>query len=229
MKNKFWKFVRDSDTGERILRLEGTIAQETWLGDTVTPKLFREELNSESGNISVWINSAGGDVYASAQIYNMLMDYNGEVTVKIDGLAASAASVVAMSGGTVEMSPAGMMMIHDPMTVAIGNSCEMQAAIDFLSEIKESIINAYELKTDLPREKISEMMRAETWMNAKKAVELGFADKIMFTENQPADDSEGMIFSRMAVTNSLLDRFRKIPDNRISVSDLYKRLNLIFH
>ena len=170
-----------------------------------------------------------GDVYAAAQIYNMLMDYKGEVTVKIDSLAASAASVVAMAGGTVEISPAGMMMIHDPATVAIGNSEEMQAAIDFLEEIKESIINAYELKTNLPREKISEMMRAETWMNAKKAVELGFADKIMFTENQTAEDSEGMIFSRMAVTNSLLNRLKKIPDNKTFASDLHKRLNLITH
>ena len=228
MKNKFWKFVRDSDTGERILRLEGAIARETWLGDTITPAIFREELNSGDGNISVWINSLGGDVYAAAQIYNMLMDYKGEVTVKIDGIAASAASVVAMAGGTVEISPAGVMMIHDPATVAIGNSNEMQAAIDFLQEIKESIINAYELKTDLPREKISEMMRAETWMNAKKAVELGFADKIMFAE-KTAEDSEGMIFSRAAVTNSLLEKFKKIPDNRIFASDLHKRLNLILH
>ena len=110
------------------------------------------------------------------------MDYPGHVTVKIDGLAASAASVIAMAGSQVEMSPVAMMMIHNPITVAIGDSKEMQKAMDMLSEVKESIVNAYEIKTGLSRNKISRLMDAETWFNAKKAVELGFADSILYTE-----------------------------------------------
>ena len=127
----------------------------------------------------MWINSPGGDCVAAAQIYNMLMDYKGSVTVKIDGIAASAASVIAMAGTKVLVSPVSMLMIHNPMTVAMGDSAEMEKAIEMLASVKDSIINAYEIKTGLSRAKLSHLMDAETWMDAKKAVELGFADEIM--------------------------------------------------
>ena len=144
MKKKFWNWVRNEDTGNRTLVLNGQISDETWFGDEVTPGLFRDELQSCEGDITVWINSPGGDVFAAAQIYNMLMEYPGNVDVRIDGIAASAASVIAMAGNNVSMSPVAMMMIHNPMTVAMGDKKVMQQAIDMLDEIKESIINAYE-------------------------------------------------------------------------------------
>ena len=121
---KFWNWVRN-ENGERTLYLDGVIAEETWWGDEVTPKMFKDDLLSGSGDITVWINSPGGDVFAAAQIYNMLMDYAGQITVKIDGLAASAASVIAMAGGEGQMSPVSMMMIHNPATIAIGDSEEI--------------------------------------------------------------------------------------------------------
>lgn len=148
--NKFWswknKMVKD-EVQERILFLNGIIAEESWCDDEVTPKIFRDELMAEEGDITIWINSPGGDCVAAAQIYNMLMEYKGKVTVKIDGIAASAASVIAMAGNKVLMSPVSLMMIHNPSTVAMGNSSEFQKAIDMLNEVKESIINAYEIKT----------------------------------------------------------------------------------
>ena len=147
---------------ERTLFLNGTIAEESWFDDDVTPELFREELNSGSGDITVWINSPGGDCVAAAQIYNMLMDYKGGVTVKIDGIAASAASVIAMAGTKVLMSPVSMMMIHNPATIAFGDHTEMEKAMAMLDEVKESIINSYEIKTGLSRAKLSHLMDAET-------------------------------------------------------------------
>lgn len=164
---------------ERTLFLNGTIAEESWFDDDVTPQIFKDELNSGSGDITVWINSPGGDCIAAAQIYNMLMDYKGNVTVKVDGIAASAASVIAMAGTKVLVSPVSMLMIHNPMTVAFGNSAEMQKAIDMLDSVKDSILNAYEIKTGLSRAKLSHLMDAETWMDANKAIELGFADELM--------------------------------------------------
>ena len=128
----------------RTLFLNGTIAEESWFDDDITPALFKEELLSGSGDITVWINSPGGDCVAAAQIYNMLMDYKGSVTVKIDGIAASAASVIAMAGTKIMVSPVSMLMIHNPATMAFGDSAEMQKAIAMLDEVKESIINAYE-------------------------------------------------------------------------------------
>ena len=186
MKRKFWNWVKNEGelSVERTLFLNGEISDETWYGDEVTPQLFKDELNAESGDIAVWINSPGGDVFAAAQIYNMLRDYKGHVTVKIDGLAASAASVIAVAGDTVLVSPVAMMMIHNPATVAMGNTKDMEAAIAMLNEVKESILNAYVDKTGLSRNKLSKMMDDETWFNAKKAVELGFADKVLFDKEE---------------------------------------------
>ena len=186
MKRKFWNWVKNEGelSVERTLFLNGEISDETWYGDEVTPQLFKDELNADSGDITVWINSPGGDVFAAAQIYNMLRDYKGHVTVKIDGLAASAASVIAVAGDTVLVSPVAMMMIHNPATVAMGNTKDMEAAIAMLNEVKESILNAYVDKTGLSRNKLSKMMDDETWFNAKKAVELGFADKVLFDKEE---------------------------------------------
>ena len=231
MKRKFWNWVRNEGE-KRILLLDGEISDETWWGDEITPQMFRSELNAAEGDIDLWINSPGGDCYAAAQIYNMLMEYKGNVNVKIDGIAASAASVVAMSGSTVEISPLGMLMIHNPMTVSIGDTHEMERTITFLAEIKESIINAYEIKTGLSRAKISRLMDAETWMNAKKAVELGFADSVLYADVQRpmTDAADGLIFSRAAVTNSLLSKFGQGTQNtNVDAEPFKKRLFSISH
>ena len=188
MKRKFWNWVRNEAEGGRTLFLNGEISDETWYGDEVTPQLFKDELLNGKGDVTVWINSPGGDVFAAAQIYNMLKDYSGNITVKIDSIAASAASVIAMAGNRVCMSPVAMMMIHNPATVAMGDTKEMEKAIEMLNEVKESIINAYENKSNLSRNKIAKLMDQESWFNAKKAVELGFADEILF--NKDKEDEE---------------------------------------
>ena len=225
---KFWNWVKDSESGTRTLYLNGTIAEETWFDDDVTPKAFKDELNAGEGDIVIWINSPGGDCVAASQIYTMLMDYKGNVTVKIDGIAASAASVVAMAGTEVLMSPTAMMMIHNPLTIAIGDSAEMQKAIAMLDEVKESIINAYEIKTNLSRAKLSHLMDAETWLNANKAVELGFADGILEDEKKrPSGPEDSFAFSRRAVTNSLLNKLIPTKPTGIPIAQLEKRLELL--
>lgn len=228
MHKKFWNWVKNED-GFRTLYLDGAIAEESWLGDEVTPKQFKSELVSGEGDITIWINSPGGDVFAASQIYNMLMDYKGKVTVKIDGIAASAASVIAMAGGEIYMSPVSMLMIHNPMTIAIGDTVEMAKAIAMLDEVKESIINAYELKSGLSRTRISHLMDAESWFNAKKAMELGFADDIMFTGESPPEDevSDALIFSRQAVLNSTLEKLPKPEKPKTTIESLQKRLFLL--
>ena len=241
---KFWNWKTQTLTNqetqeqiqERTLFLNGTIAEESWFDDDVTPRLFKDELNSGSGDITVWINSPGGDCVAAAQIYNMLMDYKGNVTVKIDGIAASAASVIAMAGTKVLVSPVSMLMIHNPMTAAFGNSDEMQRAIEMLGSVKDSIINAYEIKTGLSRAKLSHLMDAETWMDANKAVELGFADEIMQrnteTENV-AVPTVSMLYSKANVVNSLIEKIaakcaiQPKTETKHRADDLMARLDLI--
>lgn len=229
---KFWNFTDEG--GVRTLRIEGQIADETWFGDEVTPQLFKNDLTSGTGDITLWINSPGGDVFAAAQIYNMLMDYQGDVHVIIDGLAASAASVIAMAGTTVSMSPVAMMMIHNPWTFAQGEAKDMAKVIEMLGEIKESIINAYELRTGLSRTKISHLMDSESWFNAKKAVELGFADNVLFEKEETTkqDHQNSYTFSRVTAAHDLVVKLQASlqpskPQKTIPFNQLEKRLNLL--
>lgn len=179
--NKFWHW-KDSVTsdGDRTLYLDGPIDSDTWWGDEATPQDFKAELSKGTGPVTIWINSPGGDVTAAAQMYDMIMDYKGDVTGKITGMAASAATIVAMACDTLLISPTAMMMIHKPSTYTDGNADDLKEAIKILNEVEESIINAYEAKTMLPREQIAKLMsNGGTWMNANKAIELGFADGLL--------------------------------------------------
>lgn len=259
MKQKFWNWVKNEGAlEERTLFLNGEISDETWYGDEVTPQLFSDELNAGNGNITVWINSPGGDVFAAAQIYNMLKSYKGNVTVRIDSLAASAASVIAMAGDTVEMSPVAMLMIHNPSTIVAGNTADMQHAIEMLDEVKESILNAYEAKTGMRRNKLAALMDNETWLNAKKALELGFCDRILFSDSEEAagekeeektktepekkETEDGislfkkypyevsaMMYSRKNVEDSFISKVTAEAPKGTSIESLKKRLSLLAH
>lgn len=223
---KFWNWVESGD--ERTLYLEGAIAEESWYGDEVTPKAFKTELLSGKGDITVWINSPGGDVIAASQIYNMLMDYPGQVIVKIDGIAASAASVIAMAGTKVQISPTGLLMIHNPMTMAFGNEEDMERAKAMLNEVKESILNAYELKTGLSRAKLSHLMDSETWFNARKAVELKFADEILFSGNSDMEIGAAAIYSNQVMMSNILNKLPKdTKEVGMDIGILEKRLELL--
>ena len=229
---KFWVFRNQAEEGQegRVLELCGTIAPESWFDDDVTPEMFREELFSDTGPVTIWLNSPGGDCVAASRIYSMLIDYPGSVTVKIDGVAASAASVIAMAGTKVLMAPTALMMIHNPATMAFGDHNEMKAAIKMLDEVKQSIINAYSIRTGLSDEELSRMMEAETWMNAKKAIALGFADGMLEDSRQAVSDMAAFSFAQKAsdevLKKKLVARYSKPKTNTgREISDLLQKLN----
>lgn len=233
---KFWNWLNQAEedpSAERVLELNGTIAEESWFDDDVTPAMFKAELFSGNGPVTIWINSPGGDCIAASQIYSMLMDYKGDVTVKIDGIAASAASVIAMAGTKVFMAPTALMMIHNPATMAFGDHVDMKKAIDMLNEVKESIINAYEIRTNLSHTQLSHMMDDTTWMNAKKAIELGFADEIL-TDEKRTVPTEAYAFSGKTIEKALINKIsakakpvqKPKPQGR-SVDELKARLYTI--
>ena len=245
--NKFWNWVRNEGTGATELIFNGPISEDTWFGDEITPAMLRNELAKVSGDLTVWLNSPGGDVFAASQIYTMLRSHKGKVTVKIDGIAASAASVVAMAGDETLIAPTGMLMIHNPSTVAFGNKEAMQKAIELLDEVKESIINAYEEKSGLSRSKIARMMDEETWLNVKKAQSLGLVDGILFASGQPQpkqdeddkpdedtpeedepkeDTLTAMSYSRAATMQSLMQKV-SAKHKGTPVDQLMSRLNLL--
>ena len=242
MKPKFWNWLEDADSGERTLMINGAITDEAWFDDDVTPSQFRTELNKCRGDISVWINSPGGGVRAAAQIYNMLMEYPGNVRVRIDGLAASAATIVAMAGNTVEISPVGCMFVHNPEAMSIGNSNDHRLTIEMLDEVKECIINAYEIKTGRSRKELSDLMDSTSWMCAQKAVRLGFADKIMYWDDADigsdmiSNDVRQMLPRLTEAMDAFFEEQTKVKpieppkiDNRVSVDALLSRLNIIIH
>ena len=243
--SKFWKFKTiknqadpekdEEEVIENVLVLNGVIAEDSWWGDEVTPAMFKNELESYKGDLTVWINSPGGDVFAANEIYNALKEHKGKVTVKIDSLAASAASVIAMAGDMVYMSPVSMFMCHNPSMMLYGEASELEQGIEFLNEVKECIINAYQAKTGLSRAKISKMMDAETWLNAKAALELGFCDKILYNEDakEEQEDEEDVVFDKKTMATNTVAAMRKklkpIPKepNGTDISQLETRLNLL--
>jgi len=213
--NRFWRFIvnKGEDGQENVeLRIEGDIVDddEAWLYEwfgmpSTSPNAFKEELNQyKDRDITVWIDSYGGSVFAAAGIYNALKEHQGKVTVKIDSKAMSAASVIAMAGDEILMSPVSIMMIHNPLTGVIGEAKDLRHAADVLDEVKESIINAYVTKTKRSRNKISQMMDEETWMSANVAVREGFADGILYQDdaNQQTDPIQNFSFNRLAIVNS---------------------------
>jgi len=233
---KFWAWARDSDdTAERTLYINGIIAENgPWFDDDVTPAAFKAELYGEDSSgktpVTIWIDSPGGDVFAAAEIYNMLMEYKGDITVKIGSIAASAASVIAMAGTKVLISPVGQIMIHNPSTIALGDSAEMRRAAEMLGSVKESIINSYEIKTGLPRAKISQLMDRVKFMDAHEAIDLGFADGLLF-QSQTADTELAAVFNRPADITKITKALGKQPETPAvtgkPVAEKYSRLNFI--
>lgn len=183
---KFWEFRNAVASNGTELVIDGVVASETWWGDEVTPEEFRNELRKHSGDLTVVINSPGGDVFAGLSIYNALREHNGTITVRVDGLAASIASIIAMAGDHIAMSPGTQMMIHKPSVLVAGNADDLDKAKSVLEAIEDGMVPIYMARTGLSREKISEMLEAETWMSPEQAVELGFADEAL----APVEKSE---------------------------------------
>lgn len=182
---KFWQFrnaVNEPNVGE--LTIYSTIGSDgdfwSWLFDDVTPKSFKADLDGlgDIKELRVYINSDGGDVFAGQAIHSMLKRHKAKVVVYVDGLAASIASVIAMAGDVIRMPRNAMMMIHRAWTIALGNAAEFRKMADDLAKIDESIIAAYQEKSGMDKDRIIEMLDAETWMTAEDAIEYGFADEI---------------------------------------------------
>ena len=213
----FWKFINSAEDGKPPeLILEGDISSTTWWGDEVTPRQFTEELNA-LGNVPeivVRINSGGGDVFAANAIYTRLKDNAATITVKIDGWAASAATIVAMAGDVIEIPGNGVFMVHDPKMGAMGyfSAEEFTKAAEELKVIKQAIVNGYALKTKKDPEEIAAIMAAETWYDGKQAVDAGFCDRLMFEDAQTTVENMGKV-----VVNSVSMDLERFPNLSVSL------------
>ncbi|MED0688181.1 MULTISPECIES: head maturation protease, ClpP-related [Anoxybacillus] len=192
---KFWEFRASKTKNSAELLLYGPISEDSWWGDEVTPKQFAEELKAlgDISELTVRINSGGGDVFAGQAIHSLLRSHQAKVTVYVDGLAASIASVIAMAGDTVVMPRNAMMMIHNPWTIGWGNANDFRRIADDLDKIRESIIAAYQEKSNIEREKLIELLDAETWLTAEEALEYGLIDEIDERKSVAASMKGGML------------------------------------
>lgn len=211
----FWKFIKNQATEDQPesveLRIEGDIVDDShiWLYEwfdepAAPPNSFRKELKEWKGkDITVWIDTYGGDVFAGNGIYNALKEHDGKVTVKVDGKAMSAGSLIAMAGDEIWMSPVAVMMIHNPMTGVYGDMHEFRKVAEELDTIKNAILNAYVSKTGRSIEELSTMLDDETYMSANVAVKEGFADGVLY-QDEPlnVENRQGISFNRLAVMNS---------------------------
>jgi len=245
---KFWNFIKNAATEtepESVeLHISGDIVDDEdawlyeWFGiEHASPNAFKEELNGFSGHdLTVWIDSYGGSVFAAAGMYNALMEHKGKVTVKIDTKAMSAATIIAMAGDEILMAPGAVMMIHNPLTEVYGYASDLRKTADVLDEIKESIMNAYQMKTGRSRAKLAAMMDDETYMSAKTAMKEGFATGMLYAdaEAKPIE----MTFNRHEMIGTTVDAVKRMvalftpdkdppPDNTQEKEKLLLQIDLI--
>ncbi len=208
----FWRFVDAalSQSGETEVEFFGPISEYSWYGDEVTPKTFKDELNSrgKGGPVTLKVNSPGGEVFAAAAIRNIIRDYPGKVTADIIGLAASAATVVVSAADHVKMRDTAMFMIHDPSTIAWGTLDDMRQVVTVLEQVKETILNGYQARTGMERATLSEMMSAETWMTASEAQGYGFVDEVVVDQPKDAKLPKGV----KAAFLNCLGGYRNMPE-----------------
>jgi ATP-dependent Clp protease protease subunit len=215
----FWRFVdaAKAESGETEVEFFGPISEYSWYGDEITPKTFKDELNAQGkgGPVTLKVNSPGGEVFAAAAIRNIIRDYPGRVTADIIGMAASAATVVVSGADRVKMRDTAMFMIHDPSTIAWGTIEDMQKVVDILIQVKETILNAYQAKTQLERGRLAQMMTDETWMTASEAKEFGFVDEVVTDGEKKAKLPKAV----KAAFLNCLSGYGKAPEGLMALAD----------
>lgn len=221
---KFWDFkprakaVNSENNTPAELILYGDISETSWWGDEITPKLFDSDLAAlgDVDEICVRINSGGGDVFAANAIYARLKDHKAHITVKIDGWAASAATIIAMAGDVIKIPANGVFMIHNPQMDVHGyyEAEDFVKLSEELAVIKQSIINAYCLKTGKDESEISALMDKETWLDGEQAVDNGFCDELMFADVQTKVENS----SRIVVNSMIFDltEYSNIPKSLLN-------------
>ena len=210
---KFWNLVKNEKEKTAELILYGSIgSDEYW--DDISDKVFKQDIENlgDVENITLHINSPGGSVFSAVAIANILKNHKAKVTANIDGLAASAATIITSACDTVRMPKNALFMIHNPITFAYGNNQEMQKTIEMLDKVKNSIIETYLNKTKTDKETLSELMDNETWMDAETAKTYGFVDEIVDEEVGKEFVENKLIINNMAFDISKFKNFKKARD-----------------
>ena len=227
---KFWNFAETNDEEVELTIYGELVSQKSWWNDEgqITASDFKKQLDQykDKENITVRINSNGGDVFTASAIYTLLRDCKANITVKIDGMAMSAATVVAMAGDNILIPSTSIFMIHDPLAGLMGyyNVGDLDKVINRLGVVKNTIINAYMNKSDKTKEEIEQLMTNELWLTGEDAVKEGFCDEIMFeeTEIEPLIDGNNLIINSVKIDLSdynVSDEFRNKIKNKTAIKE----------
>lgn len=225
---RFWNFVQDEENNTAEMLLYGEISDYSWYGDEITPSVFNQELKDLGPvkEITVRINSGGGDVFAAVAIYTRLKEHPANIAVKIDGWCASAATIIAMAGNSIEISVGGVFMIHDPLAGLIGyyNTTDLTDIAKELDTIKQSIVNCYRTVTEKTEEEIKSLMTDEgTWFTGQEAVDAGFCTAVMFTDVETeVENTEKVIVNSVSIG---LERFHTVPKGLLGCSGSHDNSN----
>ena len=177
--------------------------------ESTSPSVISNAIEKANGeDLEVIINSGGGCLMSGADMYSTLKDYEGNVTVKISGVAGSAASIVAMAANQIKMSPVASLFIHNVQLQSAGDHNDMQYAADTLKVLNKTVANAYREKTGMSQDELLELMNKDTWMDCETAKEKGFIDEILFQEEKAIASVEGMIPQKVinGVRNTLMEQ-----------------------
>lgn len=215
---KFWNVMKNEEEKSAELILYGNIgSDEYW--DDISDKAFKQDIENlgDVENITLHINSPGGSVFSAVAIANTLKNHKAKITANIDGLAASAATIITSACDTVRMPKNALFMVHNPITFAYGNNQDMKKTVEMLDKVKDSIIETYLNKTKTDKETLSELMDNETWMNAEEAKEYGFIDEILDENVEKEVIENKLIINNMAFDISKFKNFKekKIQEPRV--------------
>lgn len=217
MKTKFWNIMKNEEENSADMILYGTIGSDEWWDD-ICDKTFKEDIANlgEVENINLHINSPGGSVFAAVAIANTLKNHKAKVTAYIDGLAASAATIITSACDVVKMPKNALFMIHNPLTWAYGNKQELEKTGILLDKVKNSILETYLAKAkDKTKEELSALMDEEKWFNAEEAKEYGFIDEIVGEMEKPQNVNNLLIVNSLAFD---ISKFKNFPNSRPAVS-----------
>ncbi|WP_054770056.1 head maturation protease, ClpP-related [Lysinibacillus parviboronicapiens] len=196
----------DEDNDETVLTIYGDIGESWWYDSTSANDIDRALKQVKTSNISVRLNSPGGDAFDGIAIYNRLKDHQAKVKIIVDGWACSAASIMAMAADELIMNMGAMIMVHEAWTIAVGSKTEMQKTIDMMVKLDESLLDIYMTKAQITRDEMKQFVINETWFTADEAVAIGFATATEDTKDEEADKANAEAYK-----NNVLARFKQEP------------------
>ncbi|WP_337976568.1 head maturation protease, ClpP-related [Lysinibacillus capsici] len=211
----------NSDNDETVITIYGDIGESWWFDSTSAGDIDRALKEVKTNNITVRLNSPGGDAFDGITIYNRLKDHKSKVKIIVDGWACSAASIIAMAADELIMNTGSMMMVHEAWTIAMGSKSDMQKTVDMMAKLDESLLDIYMTKAKVTREEMKQFVENETWFTANETVDIGFATSIKNEEDEEKQTNN--VLDSEQFKQSVLGRLSLKPQPKQNILTKFQR------